>query len=201
MKSFVVALLLLSALANSQLSWHVVDSFPSCYTGLPFTINLGTGREVYTYQVTGLPAFAVLDGTTGIITGKTEVVGAYPVSVRIGSRAGQWVTRQYILNVLDAQAAQTNIWAGSANSYYERPVVAPLRVVASKAHSTIVRVGSPFSYKFDVVNAHGAPVYAFLNLPDGIVGDVRAGTITGTFGVAGIYTLGVETADQKGNSA
>jgi len=44
-------------------------------------------------------------------------------------------------------------------------------------------------------------VFAFLNLPDGLVGDAKTGTISGAFAVPGIYTLGVETADQSGNTA
>ena len=201
MKAVIIALLIALTLTGPVV-WEVVDSLPSCYTDLPFTIQIanGNGRSLYSYQAFDLPAFAHLDTTTGVITGTSSIAGAYPIAVKIGYNK-RYVTRQYILNVLDTTKAQKHIWAGKTKNYYDRVVENPFRVVASKTHSTVVSVGEVFDYKFGVMNAVGSPVYAFLNLPDGLVGDVRAGSIRGKFGVAGIYTIGVESADQSGNSA
>lgn len=95
-----------------------------------------------------------------------------------------------------------SVWAdGQSKSYYERKVEKPLRVVASRTDSTVTSKGAAFSYKFSHENAVGSPVFAFLNLPDGLKGDSQTGTISGAFTVPGIYTLGCETADQSGATA
>jgi hypothetical protein len=121
------------------------------------------------------------------------------VSVKIGNKDGKFINKQYILNVIDV--TKGNVWAdGQSKNYYERKVERPLRVVAS-SDSTVTSKGASFSYKFNHENAVGSPVFAFLNLPDGLRGDSKTGTISGAFTVPGIYTLGCETADQAGNTA
>jgi len=62
-------------------------------------------------------------------------------------------------------------------------------------------VGDKFTYSFGSENHVGSPVFAFLNLPNGLQGDAKTGSISGAFTVPGIYTLGVECADQSGNTA
>ena len=199
MKAVLIAALI-AVVLSGHVAWEVVASFPSCYTGLPFNIAIGNGHAHYSYQAFDLPAFAKFDAVKGVISGTSSIAGAYPIAIKVGHE-GNYIRRQYILNVLDAEKAHDHIWAGHAKNYYERAVVDPFRVIASRSYPTVVSVGEAFNYKFGVANAVGAPVYAFLNLPDGLHGDVRAGSISGAFGVAGIYTLGVETADQGGNTA
>lgn len=98
--------------------------------------------------------------------------------------------------------ANQDIWASSSTTnYYARSVTNPLRVVPSATDSTLVSTGTPFSYKFGTQNAVGKTVFAFLNLPNGITGDTATGTLSGAFTVPGIYTLGVESADQSGSTA
>ena len=97
------------------------------------------------------------------------------------------------------------MWAGKAKNYYHRSVEGGdvFRVVTTQRNpkNTLVRAGKPFNFKFLTSNAVGSPVFAFLNLPDTLNGDVYSGVVTGTFGVAGIYTLGVESAAQAGHTA
>ena len=110
--------------------------------------------------------------------------------------------RQLILNVIDSSRAQ--LWAGSARNYYDRQVQSDevFRILTShNPRDTLVFTGKPFNYRFLTANAIGAPIFAFNSLPDSLNGDVYEGTVTGTFGVAGIYTIGVESADQEGSTA
>lgn len=87
--------------------------------------------------------------------------------------------------------AKNNIWAGKSDNYYSRKVVNPFRILASKVDKTYVNVKDSFSYKFITENQVGVPVFAFLNLPEGLVGDSKTGSIVGKFKVPGIYTIGV----------
>ena len=103
--------------------------------------------------------------------------------------------------MIDSKAAEKNIWAGKADSYYGRKVAHPFRIIASKSHKTFINVGEQFTYSFSTENHVGAPVFAFQGLPDGIKGDSRSGSLIGTFTVPGIYTIGIESADQAGNTA
>ena len=88
-----------------------------------------------------------------------------------------------------------------SDNYYSRKVVNPFRILANKVDKTFVDVGDNFSYKFATENQVGTPVFAFLNLPEGLTGDTKTGSISGKFKVPGIYTIGVESADQAGNTA
>ncbi len=198
MKALLVAFL--AGLAVSS-NWEVVDTLPPCYTGLPFNLELGNGKDHgYTYTSGDFPSWASLDKSKGVITGSSPTAGAWPVSIKVGDKNGKYVNKQYILNVIDV--TKGSVWAdGNSKSYYERKVEKPLRVISSKVDSTVTSRGSPFSYKFGYENAVGSPVFAFLNLPDGLHGDSKTGTISGAFTVPGIYTLGIETADQSGSTA
>lgn len=103
---------------------------------------------------------------------------------------------------MNANSDSNSVWASNdTTNYYQRKVDKPYRVSPSSKDSTILKAGDKFSYKFGTENAVGSPVFAFLNLPDGLVGDTKTGAISGAFAVPGIYTLGVESADQSGNTA
>jgi hypothetical protein len=120
----------------------------------------------------------------------------------VSDQSGNSISKQFILNVVDTTSASNNVWASNqTTNYYNRNVSNPLRVTPSNADSTIVNQGAAFSYTFGTQNALGSPVFAFLNLPAGLNGDAKSGTISGAFAVPGIYTLGVESADQAGNTA
>jgi hypothetical protein len=201
MKVIIAALLIVAVVSGGADTWSLPSSLPSCYTGLPFSLELSTGSADYSFEARDLPAFAAIDGKKGVISGKSESAGAWPINVKVSSKGGKSISRQYIINVIDSAAAEVNIWAGKANNYYERSVSKPLRVVATKSASTVVAKGDQFSYKFNTENAVGNPVFAFLNLPEGLSGDSKTGGISGAFVVPGIYTIGVETADQSGNTA
>ena len=197
MKAIVLALFVALAFAGS---WNVVDTLPACYTGLPFSVELSGGKDVYKYVGLDLPNWITLDGSKGVIKGSTDQSGAWPVTIKVSNDKGSSVNKQYIINVVDISKGK--VWATNASSsYYERKVENPLRVVPSRSDSTIVAKGSSFSYKFATENAAGSTVYGFLNLPEGLKGDSKTGTISGSFVVPGIYTLGVECADQSGSSA
>ena len=134
----VIILSLLVALAVSGGVWaSLPESLPSCYTGLPFSFPLGVG---YTYHSVDLPKWAIIDSSKGIITGRSEIAGAWPFNLEI--RSGKHRThRQYILNVIDSKSAEKKIWAGKADNYYGRKVVNPFRIIASRTHKTFVNVG------------------------------------------------------------
>ena len=199
MRKVIFALFAAVALAGQ---WNVVSTLPQCYTGLPFNLELASGEVEYSYSSKDLPSWATLDRVRGVITGSTKQAGAWPVSIQVSDKSGKSAVRQYIINVINSEAAGQNVWASqSSTSYYERKVDKPLRVLPSGSDSTIGAKGDRFSYTFRSENAVGSAVYAFLNLPDGLVGDSKTGTISGAFAVPGIYTLGVECADQSGNTA
>ena len=194
MKTLIFALLVALVFAGS---WDLPDSLPSSYTGLPFSFQLGAG---YTYTATDLPAWAVIDSAKGLLTGRSDKAGAWPFTLAVSSKTDR-ISKQYILNVIDQSLAEKNIWAVKTDNYYSRKVVNPFRIIASTTDKTFVNVGDKFSYRFSTQNQVGNPVWAFLNLPDGIVGDAQTGSLVGTFTVPGIYTIGVESADQAGNTA
>jgi large repetitive protein len=200
MKAIVYALMAGIALTSSQ--WGVPDTLPQCYTGLPFNLELSNSNAAsYSYSSADLPSWASLDAKKGVISGSSQSAGAWPINVKV-SDAKSSVNKQYILNVVDVTAAGNDVWASEkSTSYYERKVDKPLRVIPSKTDSTIVSKGKAFSYRFGSENAVGSTVYAFLNLPEGISGDAKTGALSGAFTVPGIYTLGVESADQSGNTA
>lgn len=196
---FIMRILVLSvllvALVSSQSAWNTVSYLPSCYTGLPFSLELSNGNTVYTYVANDLPSFAVIDGKKGVIVGKSDKAGAYPVSIRVINVRGESVRRQYILNVIDAQVAEKGIWADKTGNYYSRVESKPFRIAASSSHRTVAVVGDAYTTSFSAINAAGRPVYAFLNLPDGLEGNSANGAITGSFAAAGIYTIAVSSVD------
>ena len=180
----------------------MVSSLPASYTGLPFNLELGLGETLYKWEAELLPDFVELDAVRGILRGRSAETGAWPIALRVTNRAGRRMHRQLILNVVDSARAQ--LWAGSARNYYDRQVESDraFRVLTShNPRDTLVYVGKPFNYRFLTANAIGSPVFAFNSLPDTLSGDVHLGTVAGTFGVAGIYTIGVESADQEGSTA
>jgi hypothetical protein len=178
----------------------VVSSLPSCYTGLPFNLELGTGNSKYTYKSKDLPSYASLDESKGVISGKSSKADAKTINVYV-SDGKNTVTKQYIINVIDSNSASNDVWATKTDNYYDRKVANPFQVVANTNAITTLYVGDNFNYQVQTKNAVGSPVYAFLNLPDGLKGDINKGAITGTFSAVGVYTLGVECADQSGNTA
>jgi hypothetical protein len=198
MKSLLIAVLVATALAGGHIRWDLPDSLPSCYTSLPFSFSLTPG---YIYKSVDIPTWAIINQDKGIITGQYEKAGAWPFTLVVADGKGNSVNKQYIINVIDSNSAEHDLWSRSSNNYYSRKVQNPFRIIANHAISTVVQVGNKFSYSFKTENHVGSPVFAFLNLPDGLVGDAKSGIVSGAFSVPGIYTLGVESADQSGNTA
>lgn len=195
MKSILLALLVATALAGHA---NLPNSLPSSYTGLPFTFDLAKG---YTYYSVDIPTWASINSAQGIITGMNEKAGAWPFKLKATAQDGSFVSRQYILNVIDRTVAKDTIWAGESSNYYGRKVINPFRILPSKTAKTYLSVGDNFAYAFGTQNQVGSPVFAFINLPDGIDGNAYTGVLSGAFTVPGIYTIGVESADQAGNTA
>lgn len=137
MKSVAIALLLVVALAGN-VKWDLPDSLPSCYTTLPFSFSLAPG---YTYKSVDIPAWAAINGKDGVITGKNDKAGAWPFTLSVADGKGNSINKQYILNVIDRNGADKDIWAVSSNSYYGRKVEKPFRIVASSGVSTAIQVG------------------------------------------------------------
>ncbi|CAM6006512.1 unnamed protein product [Sphagnum balticum] len=208
MKLVASALLFAFALAGStngqgykQVPWDIVSSLPSGYTGLPFNLELTNGPENYQFKGHNVPQFATLDTVKGVITGQSSKAGAYPFSVDVTDNSGDKISQQYILNVVDVNTASQDVWANTTSNYYDRPVTNPFQVVPDSSAATIINAANNFNYNFKTNNAVGSPVFAFLNLPQGLTGDANTGIISGQFAASGIYTLGVEAADQGGNTA
>ena len=82
MKAIIIAVLLGLALAGGR--WNLPDSLPSAYTGLPFSFQLGAG---YVYSSVDIPKWAVIDTSKGIITGKSELAGAWPFTLVVKSQS------------------------------------------------------------------------------------------------------------------
>ena len=201
MKLFLLTLLVVFAFAGES-KWDVVSSLPPTYTGLPFNLELGLGDVNYQYELQLAPEFVSLDAAKGVLIGRSTKAGAHPIAIRVRNQLGKVLHKQLILNVVNAE--RTNLWAGAAKNYYDRQVEGDqvFRVYGHhNPRDTLVHVGKPFNYRFLTANGIGSPVFAFHDLPSTLVGDVYSGTVTGTFGVAGIYTFGVESADQDGNTA
>jgi hypothetical protein len=140
MKIFVLSLLIV-ALVSAGSAWNTVSYLPSCYTGLPFSLELSNGQTAYTYIANDLPSFAVIDGKKGVIVGKSDKAGAYPVSIKVINQHGESVKRQYILNVIDSNSAEKGIWADKTGNYYSRVEAKPFRIAASSSHKTFAVVG------------------------------------------------------------
>ena len=87
MKILLVTLLVV-ALVSSGHVWNTVSYLPSAYTGLPFSLQLGSGSTAYTFIASDLPAFAIIDGKKGVITGKSDKAGAYPVHIKVVNDQG-----------------------------------------------------------------------------------------------------------------
>jgi hypothetical protein len=118
MKAIVLALIVALAFAGN---WNVVDTIPACYTGLPFSVELSGGKEVYTYVGLDLPNWITLDGSKGVIKGSSDQAGAWPISIKVSNSKGNSVNKQYIINVVDISKGK--VWASSSSSsYYERKV-------------------------------------------------------------------------------
>lgn len=205
MKLVLSAFLIVLAVSGSATSqWSdVVSYLPTCFTGLPFKLPLTTSQNnSYVVKSTNLPTFATID-KSGSIAGTTNSTGSFAIKVLISTPDNSSsITKQYILSVTDLSSADSSqLWSTSTNNYYTRNVTNPLTVTANANSSLIVNSGDKFSYTFKAKNQVGNVVFAFLNLPAGITGDNKAGTISGSFQAAGIYNLGIETADQAGNTA
>lgn len=199
MKLILSALLVVLVVSGS---WNdVVSYLPTCYTGLPFKLPLTNGNlNGYTYLSSNLPSFASID-RDGVIIGSTAIAGAFPVHVSISDNNGVKVIKQYILNVADAGKQGDSLWSTKSSNYYSRNVENPFAIVSDSNAKLILSVGDNFHYSFRTKNNIGKPVFAFLNLPEGLSGDNYLGSVSGSFATAGIYTLGVESADQGGSSA
>jgi len=197
MKTLLISVLIVAAFAGN-INWGLPDSLPSCYTTLPFSFSLTPG---YTYKSIDIPTWAAINQKQGIITGQYDKAGAWPFTLNVVDGKGNFINKQYIINVIDHNSAEKEIWADSASNYYNRQVSNPFRIIANAGAKTAIQVGDNFSYAFKTENHVGSPVFAFLNLPDGLVGDSKTGAISGALTVPGIYVLGVESADQSGNTA
>ena len=196
MKAILIALLVATAIAGD---WDdLPDSLPSSYTTLPFSFSLPAG---YTYKSVDIQSWATINSNKGIITGQYENAGAWPFTLTVTNGKGKSINKQYILNVVDRNSAEKDLWSSSSMSYYSRNVANPFRIIANTNSKTVVQVGDKFTYSFKTENNIGTPVFAFLNLPEGLVGNAKTGVISGAFTVPGIYVLGVESADQAGNTA
>lgn len=200
MKIIIAALLVVAVLSGSA-AWNVQSSLPSCYTGLPFNLPLTSGSASYTWKAVNIPSFVTFNAKTATLSGSSKTTGAWPCSVQASDSQGNSKTFQYIINVIDS-ASPSAVWASKeTDNYYTRSVANPLVITPDSSKSTLVSAGQSFNYQFKTKNNVGNPVYAFINLPDGISGDSSSGVLSGAFTVPGIYTIGIQSADQSGNTA
>ena len=119
MKAVIVGLLLGFA---SCTAWDVPSTLPTCYTGLPFNIEVGNS-DSYSYEAHALPSWAALDKQKGVITGSSDQAGAWPISIKVSDKNKNSANLQYIINVVDVKSDSSQVWASNSTSnYYDRKV-------------------------------------------------------------------------------
>jgi hypothetical protein len=202
MKILILSLLLLTlALTDTTTSTYTPVLAPVIQGTGPTTVYLGgqAGQTNLLFKPISVPSFAAV-GTDGTVNVQPNTAGSWPISVQVFNQtSSQSENRQYILRVLPP-ANQSNIWALNNNNYYGQTVTNPLQVVFNSPPS-IAKAGSQFNYSFQAQNGQGNLVYAFSNLPAGLIGDANTGVVSGTINNPGVYTLGCSVADQSGNQA
>ncbi len=147
-------------------------------TQAEFTYRITATNFPVTFSASGLPAGAVVDSRTGLISGIPRTVGTFNVTVGATNAGGTGTANVSVVVSSDAPP---------------RPVITS----ASKASATI---GQPFAYQITATNfptryvAYGLANYY---LPDGLIFDENTGLLSGipAESTDGIHGLEIEAFD------
>ena len=95
----------------------LADTPPAAFVGEPYSYQFlatGTGPDPIAYSATGLPSWAQLAATTGILSGTPTVDGTYNFSMTATNGVANGTTVQVSLSVSGETAAVFNVAAGTA---------------------------------------------------------------------------------------
>lgn len=151
--------------------------------GVPFTFSLvpyvteTEGHAITAYAMTGLPGWATLDTTTGIVTGTPDANGTHTIT---------------------ASAEDVDGWSNSVTFLLDStPLVAP--VMGDVPDQDIIK---DQAYSFDlspyVTSSTAVTYYVNGSLPAGLTLDSATGIISGAATVVGTVTLQVYVEDTSG---
>lgn len=118
-------------------------------------------------------------------------MGSFSVKLEYtaGDNSGQ---HEFILSVLENSSLKNSIVAATHTA---------LGLVISFPDNLIFRVGQKITIKLQASQGVEPYVWAFLNLPEGIVSNKKTGELEGYLNQAGYYNLNIQVADKEGKSA
>ncbi|HUA95372.1 MAG TPA: putative Ig domain-containing protein [Acidimicrobiales bacterium] len=150
-------------------------SLPAATVTVPYAATLtATGGETpYTWSATGLPAWASLDPSTGVITGTPTTQGTSTVAFTVAGSTGQHATRTLALEVRPPPLTLTS-------------TSLPPGVITVPYTAALTAIGGESPYTW---SATGLPAWASL--------DPSTGTITGTPTATGTSTVTVTVTDYE----
>jgi large repetitive protein len=179
-----VMIALSPALAAAQTFHWVTSSLPDGTSNAEYTARLITadanGDVSYAVTVGSLPAGLTLDGQTGIITGRPQVVNQFPVTFS-ATDASQTIDFAVTIKV-SASGGGGN--AGMTFATTSLPDG---------------RVGIAYALIVQVQNGVGPLVYTADNLPTGLSLDGGTGAISGTPTAPGTYYVALSCTDHGEN--
>jgi hypothetical protein len=137
--------------------------------GTAYTETLtASGGGSQTWSATGVPVGLSISGSS--ITGTPTTAGNYPVTITVNNGTSS-KSAQYTLQIID-----------------------PLKVAGS-AETRSAEVGKLFTAAFTVTGGLGTYSWAATEVPAGLTFDLATHVLSGTPGVAGLYTVKVTVTD------
>jgi alpha-tubulin suppressor-like RCC1 family protein len=136
-----------------------------------FTHHILSSYVPETFSSSNLPAWANLDGLTGVISGLPDATGLFSFDVVLRNRAGESTSRMFI-SVLSR---------------------APVIITAGTVEG---RVGTSFSYQ--VAANHTPTIYRATGMPPGLHLDSETGLLTGTPQEVGTWDVALSAENAGG---
>lgn len=158
----------------------VIDSAltASVEAGAAFSYTISATNSPTSFAATGLPAGLSVEGTTGVISGSTTVVGSHDVTIS-ATNAGGTGSATLVLTVTAA------------------PVPPP---VITSPLTASVEAGAAFTYTITATNSPTS--FSATGLPAGLAVNASTGEITGSTTVTGSHdvTIGANNAGGSGSA-
>jgi len=167
----------LSIVIGPSLSAPVVSGAMtvSAQVGVSFSYSITASGTPTSYEITGAPAWMLLNSATGVVAGTPTAPGSIAVSALARNAAG--VSAPFPLTVNVAPAAGT-----------------PVIVSSQTAAGT---VGVPF-VKYTIASDPPALSYLAAGLPPGLIINGGTGEITGTPTASGTFPVSISGTNAKG---
>ncbi|MCE2862589.1 MAG: putative Ig domain-containing protein [Opitutaceae bacterium] len=146
--------------------------------GVSFSYGITASGTPTSYELTGAPAWMLLNTTTGVITGTPTAPGSFAVSAVARNAAG--VSAPFPMTVNVAPAANT-----------------PVITSSQTASGT---VGVPF-VKYTIASNPQATSYLATGLPPGLSLNGTLGEITGTPTASGTFPVSISGTNSNGQGA